>query len=319
VIVSLAAFVVLLAASGILAGLETGLYSLERVRLEVGAAKGDTASRRLLAILSNPASALCAILLATNVAHYVLAHLADGLVHAAAPVGDELTRKILDTALLGPILFVFGDLFPKNLFMKAPVGLMRTFEPVLSALRFVFLPLTKPLVRLAGSRFEGAADRDSLFDRGGIHFLLTADDESAQLTEGQRRLAERVLALRSVRVQDRMIPLRRTSAVPAGATAAEIVAEGARSGHSRLPVFAPDRSRFLGYVNVIDAAAAGPEFGLKEALHELPEFPCDLPVTAALYRLQRAGRPIAAVTGPDGRSVLGIVAVSDIVSALFKV
>jgi CBS domain containing-hemolysin-like protein len=116
-----------------------------------------------------------------------------------------------------------------------------------------------------------------------------------------------------------MVPLKRTSAVGAGSTASEIVAEGARSGHSRLPVFAPDRSRFLGYVNVIDAATGGPDFDVREAVHELQELPCDLPVTTALYRMQRAGRPIAAVTSPDGRSILGIVAVSDIVAALFRV
>ena len=51
-----------------------------------------------------------------------------------------------------------------------------------------------------------------------------------------------------------MVPLRRVSAVPSEAPAAAIVEEGARSGHSRLPVFAPYRTRFLGYVNVVDAA-----------------------------------------------------------------
>jgi hypothetical protein len=42
-------------------------------------------------------------------------------------------------------------------------------------------------------------------------------------------------------------------------------------------------------------------------------------VTTALYRMQRAGRPIAAVTSPDGRAIHGIVAVSDNVAALFRV
>jgi hypothetical protein len=70
---------------------------------------------------------------------------------------------------------------------------------------------------------------------------------------------------------------------------------------------------------VIDAATASGPFDLASHLHELPSLPVDLPVTTALYRLQRAGRPIASVASPDGRAVLGIVAVSDIVSALFRV
>jgi putative hemolysin len=320
VIVCLLVMVLLLAATAVLAGLETGLYSLERVRLEVSAAKGDRAALRLLAIIANPATTLCALLLATSIAHYALAHFADQIVDDVFHPAGELSKKILDTILLGPILFVLGDLVPKNVFMRVPGGLMRAFEPVLSVLRIVFLPLSLPLVKVAG-KDDGAlsaSGRASLFDRGGIHFLLTVDDESAQLTEGQRKLAQRVLELRSVRVQDRMVPLRRVSAVPSDATAAAIVEEGARGGHSRLPVFAPDRTRFVGYVNVVDAATAGPAFQLREALHQLPQVPCDLPVTTALYRLQRAGRPIASVSTPDGRTILGIVAVSDIVAALFR-
>jgi putative hemolysin len=320
VILPILAVVLLMGVTALLAGMETGLYSLERVRLEVSAAKGDRKARRLLALVANPASTICALLIATSIAHYALAHFADKVVDEAFHAGGELSRKVLDTVLLGPLLFVFGDLLPKNVFMRAPGGLMRACEPLLSGLRLVFLPLAAPIVRIAGKEKEdlSASSRASLFDRGGIHFLLTVDDESAQLTEAQRQLAERVLELRSVRVQDRMVPLRRTSAVPSRATAAEIVAEGARSGHSRLPVFAPDGARFLGYVNVVDAATAGAGFVVQDALHELPQVPCDLPGTAALYRLQRAGRPIAAVSTPDGRTTIGIVAVSDIVSALVR-
>lgn len=315
------AFVLLLLLTALLAGLETGLYSLERVRLEVSAEKGDRAAARLLRIVASPATAICALLLATNVAQYSLAWFADRIVHEVAPDSGVFARKILDTALLGPVLFVFGDLLPKNVFMRAPGGLMKAFEPMLSVVRMLFLPVAAPLVKLAGKGVAGASavEPASIFDRGGIHFLLTVDDEAAQLTESQRALAERVLLLRSMRVQDRMIPLKRTSAVSSGSTAPEVVAEGARGGHSRLPVFSPDRSHFLGYVNVIDAATTGGVFELERHLHELPSVPCDLPVTTALYRLQRAGRPIASVSSPDGRAILGIIAVSDIVSALFKV
>jgi putative hemolysin len=315
-----AAFVVLLALAALLAGMETGLYALERVRLEVSAEKGSRAAARLLRLVSSPATSLCALLLATSVAQYALAAVADRLVTLAAPGQGVVLRKLLDTALLGPVLFVLGDLVPKHVFLRAPSGLMMACQPLLSAVRTVFLPLAAPLVRLAGAAGAGAtpAGPVSAFDRGGIRYLLTGEDEAGALTPSQRGLAERVLLLRGTRVQDRMVPLARTSAVALGATAREIVAEGARSGHSRLPVFDAGRTRFLGYVNVIDAATAEGPFDLARSLHELPVFSCDLPVATALYRLQRAGRPIAAVMSPDGRTMLGIVAVSDIVSALFK-
>ena len=307
-IVCLLVMVLLLAVTALLAGLETGLYSLERVRLEVSAAKGDRTARRLLAIVANPATTLCALLLATSIAHYALAHFADRIVDDVFHPAGELSKKILDTLLLGPVLFVLGDLVPKNVFMRVPGGLMRAFEPVLSVLRIVFLPFSLPLVRIAG-KDDGAlsvSSRASLFDRGGIHFLLTVDDESAQLTEGSGSSPSASSSSGASRVQDRMVPLRRVSAVPSGATAAAIVEEGARSGHSRLPGLRarPDPLRRLrqrrGRRDV-----PGPPSSCARHLHQLPQVPCDLPVTAALYRLQRAGRPIAAVSTPDGRAILG--------------
>jgi putative hemolysin len=320
VIAILLVFAATLLLAAIFSGMETGIYSLERVRLEVAAARGDRVARRLLDLTTRPAAALCALLLATNVAHYLLADFADAMVAGAAPDLDEIGRKVLDTLILGPVLFVFGDLLPKNVFMRAPGGLMRTFLPVLWLLNLVFRPFTYPIVKLA-ARAEDAdlPANSSIFDRGSIHFLLTADEESTRLTGPQREVAERVLTLRSLRVQDRMIPLKRVAAIREGASAADIVAVGARSGHSRLPIFDGAGRSFVGYVSVIDAATAAGPFDLTAHRHDLPAVPCDLPVTAALYRLQRAGRPIAAVVTPDGRTTLGIVAVSDIVAALFRV
>jgi CBS domain containing-hemolysin-like protein len=314
-------FLVLLVLTAVLEGMETGIYSLERVRLEVSAEKGDRPAARLLRLIGNPTRTLCALLLATCAAEYALTAVADRMVEHVTPGQGVLARKVIDTLILGPILFVLGNLVPKNVFLQAPSGLMVAFQPLLSGVRLLFLPLAVPLVKLASRATPGPGEDapESAFDRGGIRYLLTAEDEASKLTEAQRSVAGKVLLLRNTRVQDRMIPLSRTSSVPAGATAEEILAEGARSGHSRLPVLDAGKTRFLGYVNVIDAATAPKPFDLGSRLHELPSLPVDLPVTTALYRLQRAGRPIAAVTSPDGRSVLGIVAVSDIVSALFRV
>ena len=69
--------------------------------------------------------------------------------------GRRASKKVLDTLLLGPILFVLGDLVPKNVFMRVPGGLMRAFQPVLSVLRILFLPLSLPLVKLAGEGRRG--------------------------------------------------------------------------------------------------------------------------------------------------------------------
>src|SRR5204862_274210 len=82
-------------------------------------------------------------------------------------------------------------------FLNPPSGLMRACQPLLSGVRLLFLPFAAPLVKLAGRAASGSlkGEPGSAFDRGGIHYLLTAEDEAGALTEGQRDLAGRVLLL----------------------------------------------------------------------------------------------------------------------------
>ncbi len=321
-IVSLIALVAVLFGCALFAGMETGLYSLERVRLQVRAEGGDPRARWLTPLIAKPTRAVCSLLLATNVSHYFLAVVAARVIESFVHNSDVYTQKLVDTVVLAPVLFVCGDLLPKNVFLREPGRLMLIFQPLLRVTTWLFWPIVAPLVWLVertNRKSPGHMGSAEFFDRGSIHFMLTVDDEAAQLTLPQRELAERVLRLRSVRVRDRMVPIAQASAVSLDATAQEVLETGARTRHSRLLVRSPDGVGFIGYVNVIDAASAVEGFRVETALHSLPVLDVELPITVALYRLQRSGRPIAAVSAGPGRSIIGLIAAYDVVEALFAV
>ena len=58
-----------LAGSALFAGMETGLYTLNRVRLALRRKEGDRRALRVGALLDRPARMLAVILLGTNIAH----------------------------------------------------------------------------------------------------------------------------------------------------------------------------------------------------------------------------------------------------------
>ena len=102
-------------ASAIFSGLETGLYVVDRVRLAVRAGRGDRNAVRLEAEVEEPERLLSALLIANNAANYA------GSLGIAAILSmfvvSEWTIVGLNTLLVVPLLFVFGETIPKDLFL----------------------------------------------------------------------------------------------------------------------------------------------------------------------------------------------------------
>jgi CBS domain containing-hemolysin-like protein len=318
----LAALLALTFLSALCSGMETGLYALDRVRLQLRGEDGDGRARRLFAAAQRPAATVAALLVANNVVNYFVADAASRALDEVVTTRHVLVRQVVDTLLVAPFLFICGDLAPKDAFLRAPHRLMRRFEPFLTGVRLAGGVVLAPLLWLAEKLRGGDDESGSDFDRAAIGRMFNEEAEVAALSPAQRRLAERVLRLRQSRVEERMTSLDRVAAVAAEATADAVAALGAKVGKSRLPVRASGEAAFVGYVNVADALAAvgegdGERPGFAgRALHELPKIPLRATISSALVRFQRRRRPLMQVVTREGRAA-GILAASDLVDALF--
>jgi CBS domain containing-hemolysin-like protein len=312
--------VLCLALSAIFSGTETGLYSLERVRLQLRAAEGHSSSRHLLAVVRSPGHAVCTLLLGNTLVNFAVAACGGEVLRACADPGlDDIELELLNTLYLVPLVFVFGELLPKNLFLRHPGALVPVVWPVYRIVEFLLYPLVRPLLLLLRKLDRGTpGGGDSLLRREALAGVLTRDDEAERLSSAQRAIAERILDLRSRRIRELMIPWERVVAVAQGAGQEEILRAGAESGVSRILVRRGEPLGFSGYINVLDAAFTEPGgFRLEDHLHHLPEVSSEAPLTEALGVLQRARRPLAQVRVSGGPP--GIVATADIVDLLLGV
>lgn len=313
-------FLVCLFLSGVFSGMETGIYSMERVRLEVMAAAGDRRAARLLALVARPAAAVCTILVINNVVNYLVAHFSgEVLARASGAAVSDLELELVNTLCVVPVLFIFGELLPKDLFLRYPTRMVSLAQPLFEVAARLVWPivfvLTRLLHRLGGA--EGDDRAGGLFHREALHRVLTVENEAERLNASQRALARRVLALRAMRVRDWMRPLETVPSVPADAPASDILREGVRSGRSRLLVRSADGEDVDGYVKVLDAGtASGAAFDLARAVRPLVEVHPDDPVTEVLARLQAQRRPLALardLSGPVG--VIGAWEISEVLIA----
>ncbi|RMH02763.1 MAG: DUF21 domain-containing protein [Planctomycetota bacterium] len=156
-----------LAASAVFAGAETGYYATPALRLRI-AARGSRRAALLARISRSPSAWLCTLLVGNNLAN-------DAAVHAAValldrwPVGDP---HLLATFLLTPLVFLFGEVLPKQRVLARPLERSLALAPILAGFRLLLWPVATPLagllrlLRLGGSAPLGRHELGALLLAG---------------------------------------------------------------------------------------------------------------------------------------------------------
>ncbi len=134
-------FIIGLALSALFSGTETGFYRVSRLRLQVLAGTGDWLARILAWFAERPALFISTTLVGNNLANYLVSFAAVLLLQQMADT-SATTVELLATFITTPIVFIFGELIPKRLFLQAPFRLLRVTGPVFSLLAVLLLPIS---------------------------------------------------------------------------------------------------------------------------------------------------------------------------------
>jgi CBS domain containing-hemolysin-like protein len=222
--------------------------------------------------------------------------------------------EVWTTLLLTPLIFVFGEITPKNVFRLRADDLVYRTSGLLAFANLVLRPLALPL-RFVG-RLTRALPRETPADqlslsRGRIEGLVGEVVEDGELTEGQSRMLRNVLRLSSIPVRDVMVPMERVDTIGQGFTRAELLESSKRNGRTRLPVLSRETRRPIGTASVLDLVFEENDAD-DDMVREAPELEVDRTVDQALRVLRARRRPMAFVRGGTGE-VVGIVTMKDLV------
>src|SRR5436309_2136726 len=117
---------------GVASGVEMGSYALSRVRLNV---RADWRARVLRRELERPDRLLATLLIASNLFSYLGAM---GLTNLLARAGlSDWQIVLVNTLILTPVLFVFAESLPKELFRIEADRLTYAFAGPLAAFRWI--------------------------------------------------------------------------------------------------------------------------------------------------------------------------------------
>ena len=246
--------------SAFFGGTETGFYRVSRIRVQLDAIEGNRIAQWLLHLLNHPSLFIATILLGNNIAHYFVS--VAGVIFVQAMFDSTgHSAEILATLLLTPLLFVYGEMFPKYIFMQIPERLLRFAMPLF----FVFLVLTLPislmiwllnrsLAFLLGERQEplqlrlARRELAKRFDEGQEHGLILPS---------QRQLTRNVFHVASQSVLNYMTPINHYPSVTLAMPPDVMLAVAHKHELSEFPVFSertPEQP--IGYVRTIELVLA---------------------------------------------------------------
>ncbi len=306
-----------LAGSAVCSGIETGLYRVGRLRLNARAAATPPvhAARVLQHELERPDRALTALLIANNSFNYLGSLGVAGLLAFSGL--PDWAIIVLQALVLTPMLLVFAESLPKEIFRQNADRLAERTAWVLATIRTVatlslILPLVLLIARGVARLCRVPRERAFASPRERVAGLLKHAGAEGAFSGVQSTLADRALAFGAATVSQEMVPWTAVHKIPADAPRQRMLAVFARARRARYPVV--DQSgRVLGVVDQLQAHLR-PDATPRRLLTDVPRLSPTDSVHEALVTIRAAGAHLAIVER-HGRPV-GLVTPKDLFEPL---
>jgi putative hemolysin len=294
-------------------GIESGLLSIDPVRLRQNVKRRVPAALRLNRLLKRPERLLVTVLLFTNAADILgLLLLTRALVYSLGYAGFFVALVIAF-----PVYLFLLSVLPKALFRRFPFRALARLARMLEFISILLSPVFEIGARI-GRQFlpQRKAKRARLFAAREELKQITAQSEcEGSLTATERAMIHSVVDFRGVKVRDVMLPLSKVVALQPRASIQEALKRGASSGLDRLPVITPE-GQPAGLINVLDILLdQNGDKPLDSYVRRLVTTSEEESAYRIVQQLRAARLGLAAVLDQK-RKIRGIVAIEDVIRRL---
>lgn len=291
--------------SALFSGSETGFYRVARLRLVLDANEGSRVAQGLLNLSNNPTLFVATTLIGNNLANYVTS-LSIVLMARVLWVDHSQWAELVATLAATPVVFIYGELLPKNLFYYAPNLLLRRSGPLFMLFTLLFAPVSATLW-LLGRVVERVLGQKPLrlqsqLARQELRSALAEGEATGLLQPVQQHLTEGLFDIASLPVQRLSVPLASAASVPLDASVAIALETAKQAGVTALVVRQQEQRELAGYVRVIDLRIGDSEDRVVKHLRPLTELPLAATHLAALIKLRTEDEEVAQLV-EDGRAL----------------
>ncbi len=318
-IIALILLVVGIFLSAFFSGSETGFYRASRVRIVIAGLDGDRISEYLLKLINNPALFVATTLIGNNFANY-LTSLAIVLITKGAT--DSNAAEMLAPIMMSPMLFVYGELLPKNLFYQSPNSLLRLAAPAFLLFTCLFAPVAAVLWGM-GRMLEWALGESPerirlTLARKEVQQVLEEGMEAGLLHPTQRHLGQSFFLVASKPVSEFFLPASKVQPIHLDSTRDQALKFARQKRYSDLVVFAGTRkTNLVGFVRTVDLLVSSESVTVRDVLRELKQINSSELFGEAIMQMQADHETVRSVVGPEGKPV-GILLIDQLTDPLLK-
>lgn len=325
-IVLVLAFALFVFLAGVFAGSETGMYQLSRLRLRLGIEKKQLSFVILGKAMHDSSGLLLSMLIGTNLAHYLATSIITNMF--LTKVGAEHTAELFTTILTAPVLFVFSELIPKNIFFYRADFLMPWLAPVLYVFHKVSswcgaVPLLKFMsgifARLSGTAIPSKT-AITAEQRHYITAILADTREEGVLSSVQTDIVNRLVSISNIRIRAVMTPINKVAMVDLNSDSSALLNKLKKCAFSRLLVYERRPANIIGFVNIYEALCSPDRFAdIRNLIKPIPELDANTTVIDTINTMQSENQKIVLVvriSHAGKERPIGIVTMKDLVEEL---
>jgi putative hemolysin len=305
--------VVCMACSWFFSGIETGLISINKLRLRHLVRYKVKGAATLQSFLQKPEKLLGATLVGNNIVNTVLSVIGASL--GTRWFGPE--GAWINTVIVTVLLLVVCEYFPKAWFQSFPAHRCLPFAPLLEGISRLLLPLGRPLMALVDllmprPRALAALEAQPLVTRDELIHLARESAKSGALTPEESSMIRGVFELKTITCAEIMIPREKVAYVHTDTTADDIQLFARAQAMNQFPVYHKEKQAFVGVVYIFDVLAdENPKGKIAQDYMRPPQWVMqNTLVDHVLPRMRVTRQPVVLVTDEKYNTV-GLVTLDD--------
>lgn len=312
----MALFAIGLRLSALFSGSETGFYRVSFLRLNIDANEGDPVAKRLCWFAQNPSYFVATTLIGNNLANdLVTIAISLGIVEVFHKSGG--TAEIVTTILFTPIIFIFGELVPKNLYYRAPTMLLKRYCRWFDFFYRAFWLISVPLVAITKLLEQFSPDRSKpaqlVLGRQRLVKVLEEGHLEGVLGNSQKQLVRGMFNTAAKSVKRVMIPQAVIKGVTRTTDTGDIIQLAQENQLSFIPIRARENTgEWTSYIKLVDLITSPSP--IIPAVYNMPRLQADYSMLESLYILRNSSSAFGAIY--QNEKQIGIVSQLDLVTAL---
>ena len=301
--------IILLTLSAMASGSEVAFFSLTHNDIEELESHSDSASQRVVELLSNPDRLLATILVANNMVNICLVIMVTRLINTVF-LFSGVWEFIFNTVIITFLLLLFGEIMPKVFTQSNPVKMSLALSAPLKFLRWLLYPLAFLLIRTSSrvSRFASKGAEIS------IEELADAVDLAETGSEEEQKMLSGIISFGQTEVVEIMHSRVDITGLEYDASFDEVRKIIVETGYSRIPVYGDDLDDVRGVLYVKDLLPPinkGAEFEWQTLLRKPYFVPEHMMIDDLLKKFQKKKIHIAIVVDEYG-ATQGLVSLEDV-------